>query len=90
MARSKETQAKQTDDSVLVSAAKVVGGAAGTLASLAGVTPEKASARARVRAATRAGRIPPSNKTRLPRRAKKKLQMTALKAEKKAAQKKAA
>ena len=76
---------KQADDSVLVSAAKAVGGAAGTLASLAGAAPEKTPA-PRVRAATRAGRIPPSNKTRLPRRAKKKLQMTALKqARKKAA-----
>jgi hypothetical protein len=87
MAKAKETEAKQADDSVLVSAAKVVGGAAGALASLAGVAPEKAPAPPRVRAATRAGRIPPSNKTRLPRRAKKKLQTKALKAEKKAAQK---
>jgi hypothetical protein len=74
---------KPEEDSILAGAAKAVGSAVGTLASLAGVSaPAKP---ARVRAATRAGRLPPKNKSRLPRKQKKKLQAKALKAEKRAA-----
>jgi hypothetical protein len=72
---------KPAEDSVLVSAAKVVGKVAGTVASLTGASAPST----RVRAASRAGRLPPKNKSRLPRKQKKKLQAKAAKAEKLAA-----
>jgi hypothetical protein len=78
MAKVKKEE-KQEDDGILKTVAKVVGGAAGTVASLAGVTPATAP---RVRAATRAGRLLPKNKSRLPRKEKKALQSKAAKSRK--------
>jgi hypothetical protein len=70
---------KQEEDGILKTVAKAVGSAAGTVAAAAGVTAPKAPAPPRVRAATRAGRLLPKNKSRLPRKAKKALQTEAAK-----------
>lgn len=61
MARKKQ-ETTTTDESVIVSAAKAIGTAAGKIASLAGVSAP---------AEPKRGKLPPKNKARLPRRQKK-------------------
>jgi F420-0:gamma-glutamyl ligase len=69
MAKKKET-AETLDESVLVSAAKAIGTAAGKVAKLAGVAPE-----AREPAKSqKVPKLPKKDKHRLPRREKKALQ----------------
>jgi hypothetical protein len=59
---------------VLKDTAKVIGGAAGTLTALAkSVLPHHEAAAAPAPAAKRAGKLPPKNKSRLPRKEKKSL-----------------
>jgi hypothetical protein len=62
----------ETDDNVLVSAAKAIGSAAGKIASLAGATPE---ARPPAKS-TKVGKLPKKQGHRLPRRQKKAAQKT--------------
>jgi len=57
---------KPEPEGIIVEAAKVLGQAAGKVAKLAGVHPDKGEA-----ARTRAGKLPKKNKQRLPRRVKK-------------------
>ncbi len=61
MARKKE---KENDDTILVTAAKAIGSAAGKVASLAGATPTPPSKPKRAK-------LQPKNKHRLPRKVKK-------------------
>lgn len=69
MAR-KKTDEQPQDDSVVVSAAKAIGTAAGKIASLAGAAPAK-PAKAKVE------KLAPKNKSRLPRKQKKAQQKAA-------------
>ena len=78
MAKAK-TEGKTEDDSILKTVAKAVGSAAGTVASLAGVTEVPATHPVRARVA-RVGKLLPKNKSRLPRKAKKAMQRKAAKA----------
>ena len=61
---------QETDDTILVSAAKAIGSAAGKIASLVGAPPEGKVA------AKKTGKLPKKNKHRLPRRQKKAQQKT--------------
>jgi F420-0:gamma-glutamyl ligase len=72
MPKQKET-AKKAEDSVLVSAAKAIGKAAGEVAKLAGAEPEP-----RARAVSqKIPKLTKKNKTKLPRREKKAAQKRA-------------
>jgi hypothetical protein len=62
----------ETEDNVLVSAAKAIGSAAGKIASLAGAEPEARPAAK----STKVGKLPKKQGHRLPRRQKKALQKT--------------
>ena len=61
MARKKETEPAKTDESLIVSAAKVIGSTAGKIASLAGATAP----------APKIKKLVAKGKSRLPRRQKK-------------------
>jgi hypothetical protein len=71
----KPTARPETEDKVLVSAAKVIGTAAGKIASLAGAPPEGRPATK----STKVGKLPKKEKHRLPRRQKKAQQKVARK-----------
>jgi hypothetical protein len=58
----KQKAPPETDDTLLVSAAKAIGTAAGKIASLAGAAPTKS---------TKKGKLPKKNKRRVPRLQKK-------------------
>ena len=72
----KQVTSAKTDDSILVSAAKAIGHAAGKVARLAGATPE-APAQAK---SQKIGKLIKKNKHRLPRGEKKTLQKNSRKA----------
>jgi len=61
----KQKAAPETDETLLVSAAKAIGAAAGKIASLAGAAPAKSEKK---------GKLPKKNKRRVPRLQKKALQ----------------
>jgi|HubBroStandDraft_1064217.scaffolds.fasta_scaffold221208_2 hypothetical protein len=63
----KPTTPPETDDNILVSAAKAIGSAAGKIASLAGAPPEVRPATK----STKVGKLPKKEGHRLPRRQKK-------------------
>jgi hypothetical protein len=71
MARKKESEAK-TDESVIVKAANVIGSAAGKVASLAGASPEATPQRK----SQKVGKLQKKDKSRVPRKQKKKGQRT--------------
>jgi len=58
---------KSSEKNILVNAAKAIGTAAGTIASLAGVTPDEPASAKTVKKT----KLPKKNKSRLPRRQKK-------------------
>jgi hypothetical protein len=66
-----DNEPEEVKDSGLVTAAKAVGSAAGTLAHLVGIKGEPAPAKTRVADARKAGKLPKKNRHRLPRREKK-------------------
>jgi hypothetical protein len=68
----KPTTRQETEDNILVSAAKVIGSAAGKIASLASAPPEARSAAK----STKVGKLPKKQRSRLPRRQKKAQQKT--------------
>jgi hypothetical protein len=68
----KPNRPRQTEDNILVSAAKAIGSAAGKIASLAGAPPEAPSAAK----STKVGKLPKKQGHRLPRRQKKAQQKT--------------
>ena len=63
----KPTAPPKTEDTILVSAAKAIGSAAGKIASLAGASPEAPPAKK----STKVGKLPKKEGHRLPRRQKK-------------------
>ena len=63
----KPTTPQETEENVLVSAAKAIGSAAGKIASLAGAPPEARSPAK----STKVGKLPKKQGHRLPRRQKK-------------------
>jgi hypothetical protein len=64
-------QTSKEDEGILAAAAKAIGSAAGTVVSLTAKVTSKAAAPATARKPKNHGRIPKSNKSRLPRKAKK-------------------
>jgi hypothetical protein len=62
MPKKQKAPPETTDDTLLVSAAKAIGTAAGKIASLAGAAPAKS---------TKKGKLPKKNKRRVPRLQKK-------------------
>ena len=65
---------QKTDESILTSAAKIVGTAAGKIASIVGVAPEVRSASTNI---SRKGKLQKKHRSRLPRRKKKSQQRAA-------------
>jgi len=66
-----DNEPEETKASSLVSAAKAVGSAAGTIAHLVGIKGEPEPAKAPAAASRKAGKLPKKNRHRLPRREKK-------------------
>lgn len=69
-----EKKKPETDESLLVSVAKTIGHAAGKLSVKAGLDSPPESQK--TAAKPKIGKLPPKNKSRLPRREKKRLQKT--------------